>query len=73
MEKELKELNSKLDLIFLAILKMPPFIVAPHRRHSNANLRIASANYKEILKQYKEISKHENNDNTPGVEDQVPR
>jgi hypothetical protein len=70
-KQKLEVINRKLDLSLRAISIMPLFIASAHDKNPNKLWRDALRQWEEIEKQYKEILKYEDNNNTTSFENQI--
>lgn len=70
-KQKLEVINRKLDLSLKAISIMPLFIASVHDKNPNKLWKDAIRQWEEIEKQYKEILKYEDNNNTTSLTDQI--
>lgn len=70
-KQKLEVINKKVDLSLKAISIMPLFIASVHDKNPNKMWRYAIKQWEQIEKQYKEILKYEDNNNTTSLTDEI--
>lgn len=68
-KQKIEVINKKIDLTLRAMSTIPLFIASVHDRNPNKMWKDAMKQWEKVEKEYKEILKDENNNNSTSIED----